>query len=210
AAIELQNVVPIAGLQMSIRSSSNVILQEPYKAARTLSPTWTVASYKVSDTVINVVIISLQQASFSVGTGALIEFAFAETGQSTDYEIRLENVKVATPQAEHVDVEINNLQWSSSKPVADIPCALAPNYPNPFNPTTRISYLLKKPAHVTLSIYDITGREIERLVDQAQEPGHYTTLWNSETTARPLASGIYFARLTVDNVTTTQKMILTK
>lgn len=207
AAIQLQNTELIAGMQFSIRSTSNIILQEPNRAERTLSSAWTVSSYKVCDTVVNVVIISLSQSVLEAGTGTIVELAFAETREGDESAIRLEGVKVANPNAEKVEVTIENLRWSPSKPVA---FELGANYPNPFNPTTRIHYTLQKAAHVTLSVYDMTGREIDRLVDGYHSAGNFTAVWNTEQGSRSYASGLYFARLTVDGKSMTRKMLLTK
>ncbi len=209
ASIYLHNTEVIAGLQFSIQSSSNIILQEPYRSGRTLGQEWTVASYKVSDSIINVVIISLQQKYFDAGSGAIIELNFAENGGENS-EIRLAGVKAGNPNAEKVELEIQHASWSNSKPLAEELFEFGGSYPNPFNPFTRINYVLKKPAYVTLSVYDVRGREIDRLIDGQQESGMHTATWNSETTSRSLASGVYFARLTVDGISVTHKMVLTK
>jgi hypothetical protein len=80
-----------------------------------------------------------------------------------------------------------------------------------FNPSTRISYELKNDAQVSLAIFDITGREISRLVDQYQSKGTYAATWNSsENRWGQLASGTYFARLQVEDKVATRKMLLTK
>lgn len=209
AAIRLQNVDVIAGMQFSIQASSNILLQEPDRAERIISSDWTVASYKVSDTVINVVIISLSQKTLAAGTGTLLEFTFAETREGDESEIRLATAKLASPQAEKLNVEVENLRWNTRKPVAAA-FELGPNFPNPFNPTTRISYKLLQPAYVTLSVYDMRGREIDRLVDGYQDAGQFIAVWNTDQGSNVYASGIYFARLTVEGKSLTQKMILTK
>ncbi len=84
--------------------------------------------------------------------------------------------------------------------------ALEQNYPNPFNSTTNIIYLLRHQTKVTLKIYDILGREIETLVDSQQAPGVYECRW----TAKNRASGVYFYRLTAENVSLQKKMIFLK
>lgn len=78
------------------------------------------------------------------------------------------------------------------------------NYPNPFNPSTEIGYDLPKSAHVILTIHNILGQEIARLVDQQQEPGRRRVSWHSEN----VASGVYMYRLQADNFTQTRKMTL--
>ena len=69
------------------------------------------------------------------------------------------------------------------------------NYPNPFNSFTTIRYELPEPAHVTLTIYDVLGREITKLVDEQKAAGEYRVKFNAEG----LSSGIYLYRITFDN-----------
>jgi hypothetical protein len=80
-------------------------------------------------------------------------------------------------------------------------------YPNPFNPETRITYDIRDLGHVTLSVFDILGREITRLVDAEQPRGRYNVAFNGTS----LPSGLYFYRLDIGgNFTSTQKMLLLK
>lgn len=65
------------------------------------------------------------------------------------------------------------------------------NYPNPFNPITRIDYQLAKYGHVTLTVYDIVGREVKTLVNAYQNAGKYSVNFD----AGQLASGVYFYKL---------------
>jgi len=80
------------------------------------------------------------------------------------------------------------------------------NYPNPFNPSTKIAYDLSKGANVSLKVFDITGKEVETLYNGYQQAGKYEATFN----ASKLASGVYFYTLTADNFSATEKMILTK
>ena len=72
---------------------------------------------------------------------------------------------------------------------------LSQNYPNPFNPITKIDYNLPFNGNVTLKIYDISGREINVLVNKTQEAGYYTVQFN----ANNFASGTYFYRISANN-----------
>jgi hypothetical protein len=82
---------------------------------------------------------------------------------------------------------------------------LTQNFPNPFNPTTRIVYSLASPGFVTLKVYDILGREVRTLVHEFQKSDWYSIRFD----ARGLASGVYFYRLQVgNNVVKTRKMLL--
>ena len=83
---------------------------------------------------------------------------------------------------------------------------LIANYPNPFNPSTMISYKLKSSGHVTLKIYDILGREIVSLVNENQDSGMHSVKFDGT----PYASGIYFYKLTAPGINQIKKMLLTK
>jgi hypothetical protein len=122
---------------------------------------------------------------------------------------------VTNSRTDSLGVAINNLEWTNTPQFAATSDSksilLGQNYPNPFNPTTRIAYQLNKAAQVRLSVYDIMGREVNRLVDRYQPAGSYSMEWSSNTTSgQKLSSGIYFARISTDNETATRKMIMTK
>jgi parallel beta-helix repeat protein len=76
---------------------------------------------------------------------------------------------------------------------ATMETAVLENYPNPFNPTTVIRYLLPVAGHVSLRIYDILGREVATLVDGQKEMGYYTATFDGSR----FSSGVYFIRLAV-------------
>ena len=80
------------------------------------------------------------------------------------------------------------------------------NYPNPFNPTTRIQYSIKDKAFVNLSVYDILGRKISTLVNEVKESGKYQVVFD----ALQLATGIYFYTIQAGSFRETKKMILAK
>ena len=80
------------------------------------------------------------------------------------------------------------------------------NYPNPFNPSTKIDYGLPKDTHVAIEIYDILGRKVETLINQEQPAGYYQVVWRAEN----ISSGMYFYRIVADDFTETKKMTLLK
>lgn len=83
---------------------------------------------------------------------------------------------------------------------------LSQNYPNPFNPRTTISFAVPHTARVNLTVYDVTGRVVDAVVDREFEPGNYEVTWNADRHA----SGIYFFRLHSDSFDETRQMILLK
>ena len=80
---------------------------------------------------------------------------------------------------------------SPDHPGVPVASALLQNFPNPFNPTTRISYSVASRGLVVLRIYDLMGREVVTLQNGGKEAGHYHIDWNAEN----MASGVYFCRL---------------
>jgi hypothetical protein len=88
---------------------------------------------------------------------------------------------------------------------------LLSNYPNPFNPTTTIRYALPKPAFVNLLVYDINGKIIKNLVHENQDAGEYTISWSGDNNSSlPVASGVYFYRISADKYQATRQMLLLK
>jgi hypothetical protein len=79
-------------------------------------------------------------------------------------------------------------------------------YPNPFNPSTTLSFSLSAPSMVTLRVMDLLGRTVETLVDQNMNDGAHSLQWS----AAGQASGLYFAELTAGNFRQVQKLVLMK
>jgi photosystem II stability/assembly factor-like uncharacterized protein len=83
------------------------------------------------------------------------------------------------------------------------------NYPNPFNGATTISYRLKKPAHVVLSIFNIKGQRIAVLVQEHQEQGIHSVIWQGlDQSGHGVGSGIYLCRLRIGNQSQARKIEL--
>ena len=80
------------------------------------------------------------------------------------------------------------------------------NYPNPFNPSTKIKFNVPSISDVTIRIYDVLGNEIKTLVNQEKTAGTYEVEFNSEG----ISSGIYLYKITAGDFIQTKKMILLK
>jgi len=94
---------------------------------------------------------------------------------------------------------------------------LSQNYPNPFGKITEIRYQIPKGVDsrqksvVSMNIYDITGRLVRTLVNEAQEPGYYKVLWDGkDDLGKAVASGIYFYRIEAGDFTGMRKMVVTR
>ena len=83
---------------------------------------------------------------------------------------------------------------------------LSPAYPNPFNPTTTLSFALPQEADVSIVIYDIQGRELTTLISGSMQSGYHSAIWN----ANRYSSGLYFVQMIAGEYMNTQKLMLVK
>jgi len=87
----------------------------------------------------------------------------------------------------------------------------ANNYPNPFNPTTEISFSLPQTSNVDIKIYNVKGQEIITLLDNDLKEGNHSVVWNGkDTNNNSVSSGIYFYKISTKDSCLTKRMILMK
>ena len=89
---------------------------------------------------------------------------------------------------------------------------LVGNYPNPFNPTTSVRYTVPRAGPVNLTVYDVSGRLVRTLVETAShDAGRHSISWDGrDENGAEVATGVYFARLSVDSQSASGKMVLLK
>lgn len=83
---------------------------------------------------------------------------------------------------------------------------LLANYPNPFNPKTRIPFRIGQPGMALIEVFDLSGRKVETLLDGFMQPGLHSVSWNADRRS----SGVYFIRLTHDGNRFIQKALLVR
>ncbi len=109
-------------------------------------------------------------------------------------------------------IRMNYIVVNQSTGVQDIPAgaplifALYQNFPNPFNPTTRLQYSVARGQEVSIKVYNVLGKEVAKLVNGYKSPGTYEV----EFDASKLPSGIYFYRYTTPGFSAVKKMMLLK
>jgi hypothetical protein len=146
----------------------------------------------------------------SVGAGTIASAQFV-LSSGTNVQFTLYDVTAVDQNGASIPVNVEPFSItivSAVEKEGTVPTEfnLSQNYPNPFNPSTTICFEIAGQASVTLSIYDLLGRQIETLVDQRLAPGSYSVQWN----AANRTSGIYFYELRAGNTIQTKKMILAK
>ena len=83
------------------------------------------------------------------------------------------------------------------------------NYPNPFNPETTFRYSLKTDSKVELTIYNIRGQRVNRLVSEVRKAGIHETTWKGQdSSGKQVASGVYFCKLSIDGESTQIRKVL--
>jgi hypothetical protein len=94
-------------------------------------------------------------------------------------------------------------------PLVSYAFALYQNCPNPFNPTTKITFSTEEASHISLCIYDAAGHLVRRLSEGTRAAGRHEEIWDGrDNGGRDVASGVYFYRFVAGNYTATQKMVL--
>ena len=113
-------------------------------------------------------------------------------------------------RAEHY-ITIESLWTDESKPEIPTDFRLFPAYPNPFNPITSLRYDLPGQAQVTLTIYDLIGREVTQLVNTTQDAGYRSVQWDATNmNGKPVSAGVYLYQIRAGEFVQTRKMVLLK
>ena len=101
---------------------------------------------------------------------------------------------------------------ASDRPATAIFTHLLPNFPNPFNAETAITYDLDVAGDIRLAIYNLTGQLTRVLFQGGRQPGRYSVVWDGrDESDRPVASGVYFCRLeAAEGLVQTRRMLLLK
>ncbi|MBI5730102.1 MAG: T9SS type A sorting domain-containing protein [Ignavibacteriales bacterium] len=97
-------------------------------------------------------------------------------------------------------------QTAAETPATEKTGVSVENYPNPFNPSTTISYTIPEDGKVLLKVFDVLGREITTLINEFTIAGKHNVAWDGTN----FASGIYFYSVTFKGKTLNKKMLLVK
>jgi len=158
----------------------------------------------------DIVEISIDQVPYEVtvsdGTGILSIGGFSpgiHTVELTDPATCFPPVDVTCSAALATDVDDS---WDDDGTETSSVTALLGNYPNPFNPSTTISYELSTVSNVSLIVYDVLGRNVATLVDGIQQSGYHQVNFNGSN----MASGLYYYRLIAGSFSDVKRLMLVK
>ncbi|MCI0692636.1 cohesin domain-containing protein [candidate division KSB1 bacterium] len=138
------------------------------------------------------------------GSGILATVTFQAQAQGT-VPLQLQKVQLTDIDG-NIIVGVEERKISTSELPTEF--RLLPNYPNPFNPATRLVYQLPKSDKVSLRIINILGQEIRTLVDGERPAGSYEIIWDGrDNQGKRVAAGIYLAQFRAGSFVQTRKML---
>ena len=109
---------------------------------------------------------------------------------------------------EYLGLDLTQIQNEAYKPSG---YSLLQNYPNPFNPVTKLRYDLPENSHVNITIYDMLGRAVKTMVNQHQNAGHRSIIWDGTNDYdNTVSTGIYLYQIQAGAYTRTKKMVFLK
>ena len=220
--ILVQNIPPdtVWSADITVGFNPAVVQAESVTFSGTLVSSWADAYNIVADS-INIALAGSQTIN---GSGTLVYLRFkvlssALPGDSTVIRFKKMIFNDGEPLVSTKDGELRITPTSVSENEnlnLAVNFNLGQNYPNPFNPTTTIpfrvngsQFMVHSPVRTTLIIYNILGQRVNTLFDESLKPGTYQAIWDGKNDAgEKVPSGVYFYRLTSDNISETRKMVL--
>lgn len=210
ASVELQNLDLIVGLQFTLHATNGILLKDIEKDSRFTEAAWIISTNFKNDSTLTVVVINSNLEALTSGNGSIVKITFEKNNQTTtgNANFRLSGIILSDKNGKSVTVDTTK-EFTNEQEVDND--NLLQNYPNPFNPVTTISYKIESTSNVKLTIYDMAGRVVKKLVEENQTEGTYSVVWNSTNSSnQEVASGTYFYQLLVSGKATVKKLLLQK
>lgn len=187
----LKNTTPVSGLQMKLRlPPSAVLTNRPHITDRCRSFK---LGYAESDGDLVIILYPNADITIAPGSGPIMEVtisSFDPPSNMNSHTIR--EILVAGTDGHLLPVQTES-ECTSSEPV---PTLRAYNYPNPFNPDTRITFALQGEGSITITMYDVLGRKVRTLVEEHMDEGVHTVEWDGrDKHGQTLSSGVYYCRI---------------
>jgi len=137
------------------------------------------------------------------------------------YDLRAETARVTLPTASSagghaLEVLVGPSSFIDARKAAELPTrfTVEPPYPNPLTRQATLPYTVPRgsdPVDVEITIYNVLGQVVQRAAQTRRGPGRHFFRWDTGASGRPLASGVYFARLAVEGRSIgTQKLVLVR
>ena len=168
--------------------------------------------YRIHETLVPDRLLAI--ADVALGTGDSLVTVVTEDQDAVSYTVHVFGLRDASCYLNEINPNSTAAFDGPATPAGETPpaaLALSPNWPNPFNPTTRLAFDLAQPGQVILTVHDLAGRRVARLADGRFPAGRHVVVWHGrDERGRPVASGVYLALLQSEEGRRTRKMLLLK
>lgn len=149
----------------------------------------------------------------ATNTSHTVDYSFTDNEALPGHKLYywLQSIDINGEFEFHGPVSVEILDNNDDNPIIPLENSLQSIYPNPFNPTTTISYGLSGKAATQITIYDIRGVKVRTLLNASKNPGTYRVVWDGKTDNGHFATtGVYFVKMNAGKYSSTRKVILMK
>ncbi len=127
---------------------------------------------------------------------------------SDEYTLEFDSADLRGANNEALSASFEGIE---SRPETPASYRLVGNLPNPFNPMTKVAYQVPHESHVSIRVYDVSGRLVRTLLDNTIDPGHHEVAWDGRNDrGESVGSGVYFCTMEADAFHGSHKMMLLK
>ena len=196
----------VAGLQFTLVASEGMKITSVHAGAGINDASFMCVWNLLDEHTLRVLVMGRTLVNVIKGSRELLRVNIEGTSSANESVVQLDGAVLSDVKGKGLAVTVQGLTWSETF-AGNTPAGQLGNYPNPFNPSTMISYTLNEPSHVRLTVYDILGREVCELVNADVAAGQHRTLWMADD--RTISTGVYFARLEVGNQVLVHRMSIT-
>ncbi len=189
----------LQGFARRLDDTGEVLLSQTRNKIRNNQNNRLFLGYKVmrNDEVLNEYDFSLSYTDISVPNGSYVYSVSAQYSSGEAFPVLTEEITILSDKQDFVSIPIRT--------------ELLGNYPNPFNPNTKINFSLDKNSFVRIKIYNIKGQVVRSLMEDNLKEGYHSVIWNGEdNNGKEAASGLYFYKMESDDYSAIKKTILIK
>lgn len=198
----------VSGIQFTLTVPAGLSIKEARSTELAADGRFMVAWHQQDPCTVKVVVLGRTLQATMTGSLNLLSIVVEKTGQSSvSGDLMLSNVVISDPVGKGINVVASGAQFREIGGV-EARSSVVGNFPNPFNPSTTLSYTVAQTDHIRLTVYDLLGREVANLVDEVVSAGDHQVRWLADS--RTVSAGVYFARLEASGSTSVHRMILTR
>ena len=187
----------IHGIQFDISFDSN----EVQFGSASIDGNYTLETKEIEDGLLRAIVFSMEGKA--IANSINLNFLPLNNFEGNS-QINFKELILADQNGQEIEAQTSSHEISFVR--TPIKTAINSTYPNPFNPSTTISYGLSSDTQVSIMVYDAAGRLVTELVNDSQSAGYHSAVWNASNNA----SGMYFVKMVAGEKVETSKLMLLK